>query len=145
MTMRILGFSPLFYTMFCCSDIVEETKTSKTTKVGNLNINHPIWIFLFLAAVGSFWICDAVKKHLASHYQFCYQVVYLTRRKKAVAALWETCILFCKQHQHSAAIAFIPAVTFWAALGLNVINLFSNKEFFEEMWCRILPASWSPC
>lgn len=37
-------FSHLFYAVFCCSDIVEESKTSKTTKVGNLSINHPIWI-----------------------------------------------------------------------------------------------------
>lgn len=50
--------------------------------------------------------------------------------EKTVAALWETCILFCKQGQASIAISFIPAVTFWAALGLNVINLFSNQDFF---------------
>lgn len=122
------GFPHLFYAVFCCYDIVEESKATKTIKVWNLSINHPIWISSSL--LQSCCICGAVKKHLASHDQFYYQDVYLTW-KKALADLWETCILFCKQHQPSLAIAFISAVAFWAALGLNMINQFSNQDFFE--------------
>lgn len=38
------GFPHLFYAVFCCSNIVEESKASIAIKVRNLSRNHPIWI-----------------------------------------------------------------------------------------------------
>lgn len=42
------GFLCLFYAICSCSDIAGESKTSKTTKVGSLSRNHPIWIYFSL-------------------------------------------------------------------------------------------------